>query len=52
MGLYEEGWQVSGKPAYPENWQTDWVTDRSVTIYLTVLTSLTVVVICAMLIHP
>ena len=52
MGLYEEGWHVSGKPAYPENWQTDWVTDRSVTIYLTVLTSLTVLVICAMLIRP
>ena len=52
IGLYEDGGHHNGKTAYPEHWQTDWVADRSVTIYLTVLTSLTALVMCAMLIHP
>jgi hypothetical protein len=52
VGLYKDGWCHAEKAAYPEGWQTDWVADRSVTIYLTVLTSLTALVICAMLIRP
>jgi hypothetical protein len=52
IGLYEDGWHHNGKTAYPEQWQTDWVADRSVTIYLTVLTSLTALVMCAMFIRP
>jgi len=51
MGLYKEGWGRNGKTVYPEHWQTEWVADRSMTIYLTVLTSLTALVICAMLIR-
>lgn len=51
MELYQEGWHGNGKTAYPAHWQTDWVTDRSVTIYLAVLTSLTALVIGAMLIR-
>lgn len=51
MGLYQEGWHGNGKTAYPEHWQTDWVTDRSVTLYLAVLTSLAALVISAMLIR-
>lgn len=49
FGLYENSWQPSGKALFPENWQTDWTKDRSVSIYLTILTTLTVLVICAML---
>ena len=52
VGLYKKDLYVTGKAAYPEKWQTDWVADRSVTIYLTILTSLTAVVICVMLIRP
>ena len=51
MGLYQEGWHSNGKTTYPEHWQTDWVTDRSVTLYLAVLTSLAALVISAMLIR-
>lgn len=52
VGLYIEGCHFTGKAAYPEHWQTDWAADRSVTIYLAVLASLTALVVCAMLIHP
>jgi hypothetical protein len=51
MGLYEEDWLFSGKTAYPQHWQTDWLSDRSVATYLTFLTVLTGLVICAMLIR-
>lgn len=51
MGLYEEDWIFSGKTAYPQHWQTDWLSDRSVATYLTILTVLTGLVICAMLIR-
>ncbi len=51
IGLYQEGWICSGKTAYPQHWQTDWLSDRSVTTYLTILTVLTALVICAMLIR-
>jgi hypothetical protein len=51
MGLYQEGWIFSGKTAYPQHWQTDWLADRSVATYLTILTILTALVICAMLIR-
>jgi Ca2+/Na+ antiporter len=52
MGLYKEGWLFSGKAAYPEHWQTDWRTDGSITIYLVVLTSLSALVMGAILIRP
>jgi hypothetical protein len=52
VGLYKEGWHYTGNAAYPEQWQTDWAADRSITIYLAVLASLTVLVMCAMLIRP
>ena len=52
MGLYQEGWIFSGKTAYPQHWQTDWLADRSVATYLTILTILTALVICAMHIRP
>ena len=51
FGLYENGWQLSGDALFPKNWQSDWTKDRSVSIYLTILTALTVLVICAMLIR-
>ena len=52
IGLYKKSWHFTGNAVYPEHWQTDWVADRSVTIYLAILTSLTALVVCAMLIHP
>jgi len=51
FGLYENGWQLSGDPLFPKNWQSDWTTDRSVSIYLTILAALTALVICAMLVR-
>lgn len=51
FGLYENGWQLSGNALFPKNWQSDWTTDRSVSIYLTILTALTALVICAMLVR-
>jgi hypothetical protein len=51
LGLYESGWQLSGDTLFPKNWQSDWTTDRSVSIYLTILAALTALVICAMLVR-
>lgn len=51
LGLYDEGFYLEGKSLYPENWQTDWLGDRSVTVYLTILTTLTVLVIAAVLVR-
>jgi len=52
IGLYDEGLYVTGRSLYPEEWQTAWLGDRSVTVYLTVLTTLTVLVIAAVLLRP
>ena len=52
MGLYDQDLYFLGKTLYPESWQTDWLRDRSVTIYLAVLTTLTVLVIAAVLLRP
>ena len=51
LGLYENGWQLSGNLLFPKNWQPDWTADRSVSIYLTILAALTALVICAMLVR-
>jgi len=51
IGLYQEGWQPMGEALFPHNWQSDWIADRSVTIYLTFLTTLTALVICAMFVR-
>ncbi len=52
LGLYEEGLYALQKALYPDDWQTAWLSDRSVTIYLVVLAALTVLVIAAMLVRP
>jgi hypothetical protein len=52
MGLYEEGLYATGKSLYPEEWQTAWHADRSVIVYLTVLATLTVLVVAAVLLRP
>ena len=49
LGLYDEGFYLESKSFYPEHWQTDWLADRSVTVYLTILTTLTVLVVAAVL---
>jgi hypothetical protein len=51
LGLYDEGLYLLGKSLYPDEWQTAWLTDRSVIVYLSVLTTLTVLVIAAVLSH-
>ena len=51
VGLYQDGWQLGGEALLPKNWQSDWTADRSVTIYLTILATLTALVICAMLVR-
>ncbi len=51
IGLYDNDWQANKEALFPQNWQTDWATDRSVTMYLTILSALTVLVICAILIQ-
>lgn len=51
LGLYEEGLYLLDKTLYPENWQTAWHNDRSVVVYLTVLATLTVLVIAAVLVR-
>ncbi len=51
IGLYDSNWRTNGAALFPNNWQTDWITDQSVSIYLTILIALTVLVICAMLIR-
>jgi hypothetical protein len=51
LGLYENGWQLSGDPLFPKNWQSDWTADRSVNIYLTILAALTALVICSILVR-
>ena len=52
LGLYEEDIYLLGKSLYPEHWQTDWMRDRSVTIYIVILATLTVLVIAAVLLRP
>lgn len=52
LGLYDEGLYLMGKALYPEDWQSAWLGDRSVTVYLSVLTTLTVLVIAAILVRP
>ena len=52
LGLYDEGQYLEGKALYPPEWQTAWLSDRSVVVYLTVLTALTVLVIAALLLRP
>ena len=50
FGLYQEGWQKNGESLFPKSWQSDWTGDRSVTIYLVILSTLTALVICVILV--
>jgi hypothetical protein len=52
LGLYDEGLYLLGKALYPEDWQTAWLSDKSITVYLAVLAVLTVLVIAAVLVRP
>ena len=49
LGLYEEGFYLEGKTLYPEDWQTAWLSDRSVTVYVAVIAALAVLVIAAVI---
>lgn len=49
LGLYDEGVYLEGKTLYPEDWQTAWLSDRSVTVYIAVITALAVLVIASVL---
>jgi hypothetical protein len=52
LGLYKEGLFILGQTLYPDGWQTAWLGDRSVIVYLVVLATLTVLVIAAVFIGP
>ena len=51
LGLYDEGLYSVGKALYPQDWQTAWLSDRSVTVYIAVISALTVLVIAAVLVR-
>ncbi len=50
LGLYEEGLYTVGKALYPKDWQTAWLNDRSVTVYVAVITALTILVVTSIVI--
>ena len=50
LGLYEKGLYLKEKTLYPKDWQTAWQTDRSITVYVTVIAALAVLVIAAVLV--
>ncbi len=52
LGLYDAGLFLVGKALYPQDWQTAWLSDRSVTVYIVVIAALTVLVIAAVLVRP
>mgnify|MGYP001595812599 CR=1 FL=1 len=52
LGLYDKGLYLLNRTLYPDNWQIAHLSDRSVTVYLTVLAALTVLVIAAVLLRP
>ena len=51
LGLYHDKGEINGDALFPHNWQYDWTTDQSVTIYLAALSILTMLVIIAVLIQ-
>ncbi len=51
LGLYDEGLYSVGKALYPQDWQTAWLSDKSVTVYIAVIAALTVLVIAAVLVR-
>ncbi|NKB80563.1 MAG: hypothetical protein GKS05_01435 [Nitrospirales bacterium] len=51
LGLYDEGLYTVGKALYPKDWQTAWLSDKSVTVYITVVAALTVLVIAAIFVQ-
>ncbi len=51
LGLYEEGFYLEESTLYPIQWQSDWTKDWSILIYLTVLGTLTLLVLTALLLR-
>lgn len=51
LGLYQEGFYLDHKALYPQDWQTAWLSDRSVTVYIAVITMLTILLIAAIHLH-
>lgn len=49
LGLYEEGRYLTDAALYPEDWQTTWLSDRSVTVYVVVIAVLTILVIASII---
>ncbi len=47
LGLYEGGLYRVGKALYPKDWQTAWLSDRSTTVYVTMIATLTILVIAS-----
>jgi len=51
LGLYQEDLYLDHNALYPPNWQTAWLSDRSVLVYIGVLTTLMILVIVATMLH-
>ena len=49
LGFYEEGLVVEHQALYPERWKTAWLSDRTGTLYLSALGSLTALLLLALL---
>ena len=47
LGFYEEGMYLAAKSLYPDNWQMAWQSDRSIIVYIVLITTLTVLFIAA-----
>ena len=53
LGLYQEGFYLDHQAVYPKDWQTAWLSDRSVSVYIAVITILTILIVTAILLrHP
>jgi len=48
LGFYEEGLVLDRQALYPEGWKTAWLSDRTGTLYFTVLFSLAGIVLLAL----
>lgn len=51
LGLYEEGLYLEDRTLYPLNWQTAWLSDRSIALYVLVLVGLSTLVIATIMLR-
>ena len=51
LGLYEQGQYLERKTLYPAEWQTAWQSDRSASVYMGAVGSLTLLVVAAIVLR-